>query len=485
MKMKKLFIIFLTIALLLGVCSVSYAVDETENTENTENIPEPEAPAEDVEPDVSSETVFFGIDNENIYPGMNAAYKDGYIPTVKNGTVSVVLPILAFGEIQNNEITVTPNLGATGNSPFVYSNYQNTVALSQHKVNGGDTEKEAYLFSIDIPLTAGRYNGVYPITLNVEGRSTTGMPVTQTFTVYVTISDGKDPNYVAETKTPSQPKIVISKCVFNPNDIEAGGEFQIEVTFTNTNADNSVYNLTVTPVWEGQYFTSLDSANVTYIKKIACGDSVTEVFSYKSDAATPEGKYNLTFNMSYENSEAAVYALSENITVYIAQPMRIELVPPQIEEEITAGETVPMSFQVMNLGRGTAYNVRCEIEGYGIFPNGVAFIGNMTGGTEGTAKVNVFVGAKTMTEGYSGQEQYGDTTVTVSLIYEDEQGKEFSQDYSYGVVIGKPVIETGGETEPQETDVSVQWRLTAAVCAAVVLIAVGVAVVIYRKRKKS
>lgn len=485
--MKKLIIFFLTITLLLGMCTTSYAVEgqNTEGTENTGDISEPESPPETVEPEVPDETAFFRIDNENVYQGMNVAFKDGYIPAVKNGTASIVLPILAFGEMQNNEIIVTPDLGATSNSPFVYSNYQKTVSLSQHKINGGDATKEAYLFAIDIPLSSGRYNGVYPVILNVEGRSPSGMPVIQTFTVYVTIADGKDPNYVAEKENPSQPKIIISQCLFDPVNIEAGGEFKIEVTFKNTHTKNNVYNLTITPAWEGQYFTSLDSANVTYIDKIACNDSVTAVFRYKSDAATPEGKYNLAFNMAYENSDAVMYTLSENIAVYIAQPMRIELVPPQLEEEINAGETVPMSFQVMNLGRGNAYNVRCEIKGYGIFPNGIAFVGNMAGGTEGTAKVNVFVGAKTMTEGYDGQEQYGDTTVTLSLIYEDEQGNEFNQDYTYGVKIGQPVIDTAGETEPQEVNVSVQWRLTAAICAAVALAAAAAAVVIYRKRKMS
>ena len=485
--MKKLLIFFLTFAMLLGTCITSYAVEgqEPESTEPAGDASKPEAPADTSQPENPTETVFFRIDNENVYPGMNVAFKDGYIPVVKNGTATIVLPILAFGEIQGSEIIVTPDLGATGNSPFVYSNYQKTVSLSQHKINGGSAAKEAYLFTIDIPLSGGRYNGVYPVVLNVEGRSMSGMPVIQAFTIYVTIADGKDPNYVEEKENPSQPKIIISQCVFNPVNIEAGEEFQVEVTFKNTHAKNNVYNLTVTPAWEGQYFTALDSANVTYIDKIACNDSVTAVFRYRSDTAAPEGKYNLAFNMSYENSDAVMYTLSENIAVYIAQPMRIELIPPQIEAAITAGETVPMSFQVMNLGRGNAYNVRCEINGYGIFPNGIAFIGNMAGGTEGTAKVNVFVGAKTMTEGYIGEEQYGDTTVTLLLIYEDEQGNEFTKDYTYNVVIGKPVIDTAGETEPQEVNVSFQWRLTAAVCAVVVLAAAAAAVVIYRKRKMS
>ncbi len=484
--MKKLLIFFLTISMLLGTCITSYAVEgqEPENTEAAGDASEPETPGETSESELPAENAYFRLDNENVYPGMNVAFKDGYIPAVKNGTATIVLPILAFGEIQGSEIIVTPELGATDNSPFVYSNYQKTVRLSQHKINGGNTEKEAYLFSIDIPLSGGRYNGIYPVVLNVEGRSMSGTPVMQAFTVYITIADGKDPNYVEEKENPSQPKIIISQCVFNPVNIEAGEEFQVEVTFKNTHAKNNVYNLTVTPAWEGQYFTSLDSTNVTYIDKIACNDSVTAVFRYKSDVAVPEGKYNLAFNMAYENSDAATYTLSENIAVYIAQPMRIELIPPQLETAITAGETVPMSFQVMNLGRGNAYNVRCEINGYGIFPNGIAFIGNMAGGTEGTAKVNVFVGAKTMTEGYMGEEQYGDTTVTLSLIYEDEQGNEFTKDYTYNVTIGKPVIDTAGETEPQEVNVSFQWRLTAAVCAVVVL-AAAAAVVIYRKRKMS
>ena len=64
------------------------------------------------------------IDDEHIYPGMGQPYKKGYIPKADGGTATIIIPLTAEENSDITSVRVTPNLGASENSPFVYKNYQ-------------------------------------------------------------------------------------------------------------------------------------------------------------------------------------------------------------------------------------------------------------------------------------------------------------------------------------------------------------------------
>ncbi len=49
------------------------------------------------------------IDSHTLYPGMALTYAEGYVPTILNGRVYIVLPLL--GQTYDNRVTVTANLG--------------------------------------------------------------------------------------------------------------------------------------------------------------------------------------------------------------------------------------------------------------------------------------------------------------------------------------------------------------------------------------
>ena len=105
------------------------------------------------------------IDNDNIYNGMGRSYSAGYIPTVSGGKATIVLPLVYEGSegIVGDKITVTPDLGATSNSPFVFSNYEMDIILANNSVNNGAATVPSYLISLTIPLASDRINGVYPL----------------------------------------------------------------------------------------------------------------------------------------------------------------------------------------------------------------------------------------------------------------------------------------------------------------------------------
>ena len=93
-------------------------------------------------------SVILGIDDANLYDGMQMTYSQGYSPTVANNVATIVLPLVTTGSISGSTITATPNLGSTDTAPFVFGNYQKSVPLSTQSVNNGTGTKECLLYPL-------------------------------------------------------------------------------------------------------------------------------------------------------------------------------------------------------------------------------------------------------------------------------------------------------------------------------------------------
>ncbi len=436
-------------------------------------------------------SIYFSLDNNNVYSNMEKAYKDGYMPVVKNGKAIVIFPLVANGEIKENSIKATPNLGDPATSPFFFKNYQKTISLQNNKVNGGEKFISSYYVRFDLDLSPKRINGTYPVTVDIQAEDKNGNQIAQTFTAYLTITDGVDPSSTADTpsdeladakkKPTSQPIIIVSNHTVTPSTIVAGKEFEVDVTFLNTNESKFVQNMTVTATTENPSITLLNDSNTFYFKKLGKGSSLSLKLKYKAGLDIVPGKYNINLALSYDNSDATTLTSSGLISVEVIQPLRVQMSIPQISESVNAGDTLPLTFQVMNLGRSAVYNVRCEISGAGLLPNGTAFIGNMEPGTSSSTDLNVFIGTKDMSEGYVGSDKYGKTDGTIKLLYEDANGKEYFEEYPFTTTINEPVINTNAATNEEKAEAAGQWWISIAILGGV---AVGVVVWFIIRKKK-
>ena len=432
------------------------------------------------------------VDTEHVYEGMSKAFRDGYIPTVSGGKVAIVLPLLPEGIIRDDVIECSLDLGQTSDSPFVYANYRKEVRLTNEEVDK-DTFIPVFLVRFTLPLTSSRYNGIYPVTVTAKGKTDSGMEVVFSSTLYVTISDGRSRDAVPsasvpENKIESAPKIIVSRSATTPESVTAGTEFSVLITLLNTSETEDVKNMTATMNASSDEMTLLADSNVFYIPKLEHGSTYLLTLNYRCSRDTLEGKYSVNVDLSYENSDAVSYSSSGSAVFSIMQPVEMSLSASRFPDAVTAGETTYLTMQVLNLGRGSVYNVRCEVSGFGLLPSGVGYIGTMAGGSEGTTRVNVFVGAKTMTDGYEGEEMYGSTTGVIRLVYEDEDGNEYDQQETFTTVIQPPVInDRTDDQDPQEGEkdpAKRQWIITAAVLGVLIAGGVTAATIAARRKRK-
>lgn len=339
-----------------------------------------------------------------------------------------------------------------------------------------------------MPLSASRANGTYPLIIKIKAYDRSGTPIDSQFTVYVNITDVP----VEETpvfsggggSTPTaEPVVLISKCEITPEKAVAGEQFTMKLTLKNSLETKSVENMLVSVDTGNLQINIEDDSNVFQLKGIEKGGTTELEVHFSSDKSIPAGKYVVSFSFSYDSGQTLKLSSSGSVVVEIKQPANMELVMPKIPDKVNAGETLPLSFQVMNMGRDSMYNVRCEISGYGLLPVNTGYIGTMAAGTSSTAKIDLYIGSLLMSEDYTGSEKYGDTTGTVKLIYEDASGEEFCEERQFETTIGSPII-TGtvasANPEAEEEAAASQWWIS--VLILLVVIAAVAAFVILRRR---
>ena len=94
--------------------------------------------------------------------------------------------------------------------------------------------------------------------------------------------------------------------------------------------------------------------------------------------------------------------------------------------------------------------------------------------------MDVFVGTKDMSEGYEGEEKYGYTNGTITLVYEDADGTEYTQETEISTMINEPVITTSADNTEEEPKKASQWWISIVIGG--VVIAGLVVYLVIRKR---
>ena len=435
------------------------------------------------------------IDNANTYSGMSKTYSAGYIPTVKDGKVTIVLPLVYGGSegIVDDTITVTPDLGSTSNSPFVFANYEKNVKQQENTINGGASTKPSYLVKFTLPLTSGRVNGVYPVTIKTRFEATTSGVVEQTFVVNVTIKDGADPNATPEpVKEPAprpQPKIIVSKYQMKSDGVMAGEEFDIRVTLLNTEDYWHTKNIKVTYKGETSDILVNSGTNTFYIDEIEDEETYDINLKLKARLEAEPRPQKVLINIEYEDSSRASYSVNEEIIVEIRQPLRLELDEVSIPSEVNAGDSLPVTMNIYNMGRSKIYNVLCTLDMPGVIPDGSAYLGNMESGASGIAEIYAFFGTLDMTKDSTSAradndaQKYGRSLGTMTVSYEDEYGEAYEEVLEVSTNIERPVFDDIYNEQEEEEEIpekASQWWVSVALAAGIIMILAGV--ISYRRK---
>lgn len=467
--MRKLCSLLLTAVLLLALPPAAFAMETT---------PEPTAPVEPpaateepmiptAEPEAPEKTPTvidqLRIDGTTLYEGMDRSYEQGYIPHLEEGSAVIVLPLL--GETYDGKVTVTADLGATADSPFVFGNYSQTETM----------ENGVYLFRLQIPLAGGRINGTYCISLTASYLNVLGEQTKQDFPVYVTVYDGVDP--VTETpyagggkETVETPKLFLRSCALSPETVGGEEEFTVSVEIENI-GELRARSVLLSYGSDTPGIIPAQTNNAMHLEDIDSGQSINVSFALKTCKDVLAGEQPFFVKLDYTDLFGSAYTENRSFLVGVTQPAEMEYDPLTVPKQLTAGETISVPVNVFNTGKSVLQNVTAVVSGSGLIPTSSVFLGNIQPGQAGNGTMEIYIGTLSMT---GGEKDYGKTEGTFSITYTDESGEKYTEKTTFSTEIMQPPAE---KENLEEQKTAGQWWISVLVAFAVIAILVSCIVV--------
>ncbi len=418
----------------------------------------------------SAEAPVLLLDNATIYENMLQSYAQGYEPVIDGGEAILVLPLSCAQETRPEALRISVKLEP--NSPFLVKNYEQTVPYAPHfDVNGA--EHLVYLAEFRLTLHPERVNGSYPVQLQVADFDT--------YTVYVNITDGIDPNAEEppppETTPPEEPVILMPKILVQSvsgGAVQAGAATALRVTLKNTSRTESLKNLTVKASPSEPFL--LKSADTLYFEEIAADAEFEVVFDCQAQNDTLAGTYFLPLQFDYAYGKGMGGSGSGNAAMTVTQPVKMQFPPVLLPTEAVVSDRLTVQIQAINLGLAEAQNVRAELQCDGLLPEKMAFFGTVSGKTSAECALNVQVSSK------RGAELYGETTGQILFTYEDEAGKEYTEIQEISMLLKSPFSDR--PIAPEQTSPRYWLYIMAGILGGILILAVYL-FVRYRKRGKS
>lgn len=419
---RKLIALVLSLVMVFSLTVTVGAVEEQSGASasgQTESAPE-EHPKEE-KPEQAVSATSLEIDSKHVYEGMDKAYENGYIPTVKDGTAQIILPLRSTGEIRGNQVKVALDLGAE-QTPFVVANYEKIFALEQVLPQSGGEAQSIYLVSFPVKLSPERINGTYPVTARVSAYDKAGQPVALDYTVFVTITDGRsgepEQQPMPEPEKPTaEPVVFIASSKLEPGYAMAGEEFTLTLTLQNSLSNKSVENLLVTVEPENLQINLLENSNVIPIKRIPAGGSTELVLHFSTDPSIPAEKQKINFHFQYNSKQTLGLSSEGSYILDVRQGAKLDYDGATLPVKVFQDDTVTLSINLMNTGKSPLYNCRLDYAIEGLSSGGTTFLGELPAGESKVGSGNLRVSA----------EQLGDVSGTVTITYEDAFGQEYTE----------------------------------------------------------
>lgn len=259
----------------------------------------------------------------------------------------------------------------------------------------------------------------------------------------------------------------------------------------------SAMNIKLTYRGEAEDILPASKTNTLFIDKIP-KESTHELTLHMKARIEAEAKpQKILLTMEYEDSAGTPYTVNEEILVEFKQPIRLEMDEVTIPSTVNAGDSLPITTNIFNMGRSTLYNVRCSLEIPGVIPDGSAYLGNMEPGTTENVEIYVFFGTLDMGgKVHSDSEEetkdneksdedipknedtgkYGRTEGIMTITYEDEYGEVYTETLDISTTIEKPVFSNDnniGQEPEEKPDRASQWWVSIALGAGVGMILFG------------
>ena len=179
------------------------------------------------------------------------------------------------------------------------------------------------------------------------------------------------------------PRVIVSNYSVYPLIPRAGREFDMSITFRNTNMTRSVNNIRITleslegTPGQGAVFTPVGGSNTLFVDFLGPGEEITKNLTFFTVNDALPRSYNMRVEFEYQCQDFAEFRASENLSITVAQVVRLETDGISIPSMGTVGGNIWLRFSVLNSGRVPLYGMRIRVDGPFDGSEFNRFIGNL------------------------------------------------------------------------------------------------------------
>lgn len=319
--------------------------------------------------------------------------------------------------------------------------------------------------------------GYYPIELKVT-YDENGEAKEKVLTLYVNVEGSPDADKDEDGNNLSVPRVILAGFDM-PATVNMGEPFTFTFTLKNTSTDRTVKNLQASLSSSEGTVLPASGSNSFYVSEIKPGETATLSLQLTTKYDTEKTAYPLAIQMDYEDAKANAYSSTENLTIPVFLPTKLDFQNESYPEYGVVGESQYLSLEYINKGKGTIYNLNITVEGNMQTDIGSSYIGNINSGSTDSFEVMI-----TPLEA-------GVTNGRLVFTYEDAAGNPLRTEKTFTMTVEEAPQFDPGMEEPGMEDPGMMegeggfptWGKILLGVAAV--IAAATAIVVIRKKRKA
>ena len=275
---------------------------------------------------------------------------------------------------------------------------------------------------------------------------TTTVPTTQRATEAAREREPEQtvPETTADTSTP---RLMVTAYTVENGYVKPDGAAKLSVTIKNTNQKRGVRNIKVS-LSDPSGELLPDGMGTAYVSRIGAGASYTYETTLSAAYTAAVGRHELTLSMEYEDDTYMSYIASDVLRVDVRQSVKLDFDGAQLPVKAVQGDTISLSVNLMNTGKSRLYNCKIDFDVDGLSAGGSTFVGEIEVGESKAGTANLRVST----------EKLGEVHGKITVSYEDDYGKVYTQSADVSTVIEKKV-EVAAAAQPEEEKKNSLWWL--------------------------
>ena len=359
------------------------------------------------------------------------------------GSCVVNLGLINLGSRDISNLVVFPvQDGDPSKWPFVINTASDSRVIS--KLIAGNSMSAAYegkqTVSWTFTVSGEAKTGLYPLTFKYQYYSN-GKLTSGTITTFANIHGASENGKLidnGEDSNTSTPRIIVTGFTTDPENVQAGDSFTLNLEVENTSATETVSNIqfdlkavpvAISTTESIEAFLPTSGSSTIYVDSIAPKGTTTLTMEFTARADLNQQPYVINVSAKYEDSSNKSYEATSNVSVPVNQEARVEVSDFEVlPDYIMVGETSNIMFDVYNMGKTTLFNVQVAFDEN--YLSGTKFVGKVESGGTGAVDMDV-TGVAPCYDGY----------VTVYVTYEDDAGNATVIEKQVPITIDEAVYE--------------------------------------------